>query len=67
MRLYFSVSAPGGFSCVISVLSRSKQSVSCGLSLCGWPALCGHWHSAYAYGNRERSYDDAYVVGMYVS
>jgi len=51
----------------ILILFRSKHSVSCGLSLCGLTILYGHWQIPYVYENHVRFYDDACVVGMYVS
>jgi hypothetical protein len=44
-----------------------KPIASCVLSHDGWPELYGRWHFAYVYENRERIYDDEYVVEMYVS
>jgi hypothetical protein len=46
---------------------RQKQSVSYDLSYDGWPGPCGHWPSACARGNRERSCGDAYAVEMCAS
>lgn len=45
---------------IISLSFRQKLSVSYGLFYDGWPILCGHWLSAYAYENHELIFFDAY-------
>ena len=57
--------APAGNA--ISVSIRQKSSASYDPSYDGWPIPYGHWQSAYAYENHERSCGDVYVVEMYVS
>ena len=57
--------APAGNA--ISVSIRQKSSASYDPSYDGWPIPYGHWQSAYAYENHERSCGDVYEVGMYVS
>jgi hypothetical protein len=51
----------------ISVSIRRKPSVSYDPFFDGWPVPYGHWQSAYAYENHERSCGDVYEVEMYVS
>jgi hypothetical protein len=52
---------------IISIFSRQKLSVSCGLLHDGLPILCDHWLFAYACGNHERFCGGGDVVEMYVS